>query len=108
MDPSFVAPTLYAGEHGVERILVNNTSGVSKSNYMDYVDEQQRFLYTSLELADNDDQVYSFDLFKGFFEAPTSGNYKFHLACDDSCNFEMSTTDPTNPDALQNLISRSM
>ena len=106
VDPAFVAPSLYVGEHGVERILVNNTDGVNRNNYMDYAADHQKFLYTTLELASNTDQWTSFDLFKGFFKAPTSGNYKFHMACDDSCEFKMSTSDPTNPNALQSLISR--
>ena len=36
VDPAFVAPTLYEGQHGVKRVHVNNTEGVGYSNYQDY------------------------------------------------------------------------
>lgn len=64
-------------------------------------------MYTSLELASQDDSWDSFDLFSGFFEAPEDGDYQFHMACDDSCSFHMSVSDPANPAALESLISRS-
>lgn len=61
---------------------------------------------TSLEIAEASTYVNSFDQITGYFEAPVSGNYQFHMSCDDSCTFSMSLTDPLNPDAMEEIITR--
>jgi len=88
-DPSFTAPTRYTGQHGVDR------SHGGKNT-----------LSTQLELASTYEENFS-DTYKGFFEAPEDGKYQFHLACDDSCNFKMSLSNPGNPSSLETLITRN-
>lgn len=47
----------------------------------------------------------SFDLFTGFFEAPVTGKYQFHMSCDDTCKWRMSLTTPNDPSALEDVLS---
>ena len=42
----------------------------------------------------------------GYFKAPETKDYRFLMACDDTCSFKMSIDDPLNPDAAQQLLRR--
>lgn len=99
------APQLsYAGEHGLYRSLVNDTSGVNAANFESF--GPQRTLLTSAEIPVNYYVVNSFDMIQGFYEAPVDGEYQFHMSCDDSCSLRLSLTDPSDPAAAEQILSR--
>lgn len=43
------------------------------------------------------DYNHVFDAWEGFFKAPTSGQYRFLMSCDDSCSLKMTVPTTDNP-----------
>lgn len=85
LDGSASAP--YLGQHGVHHVTVDNSAGgATSSNYQSYATLHDT-IATTLETAERSVDENTFDIMYGYFEAPTSGNYQFHMSCDDSCSF---------------------
>lgn len=76
----------YPGEHGVYRTWAN--SGLNAGNYMNH--PTNRTLLTHAEYAPEYPKSERFSLMQGFYEAPTDGEYQFHMTCDDVCSLWMS------------------
>ncbi len=46
---------------------------------------------TSLELPQNVRNGNSGNIIEGYFKAPITSNYRFHMSCDDVCQLSLST-----------------
>ena len=67
----------------------------------------ERILLTSAEIPESQYTKNSFDMIQGFYEAPTDGEYQFHMSCDDTCSLWLSLTDPEDPAVAEKILSRS-
>jgi hypothetical protein len=97
----------YPGQHGLRRTHWTKNS-IDKHNFASNEDEiAWTELMTSAEIAYTSNGLhYTFDKITGFFEAPVTGQYQFHVASDDQSDFYMSPhSDPFNPDAKELLMS---
>lgn len=94
----------YVGQHGLRLKLYQNNH-VSHDNFdtYGYIDKP---MLTSYEIAQQPTFHYDIARITGYFEAPVDGQYQFHMSCDDTCRFHLSLTDPTDPAAMELLISR--
>lgn len=45
-------------------------------------------------------------MIQGFYEAPVDGLYQFHMSCDDTCSLKLSTSDPADPAAAEEVLRR--
>lgn len=50
---------------------------------------------TGLELFQNERDLPDGNIIDGYFRAPITGNYKFYMACDDTCRLSLSTVNLT-------------
>jgi hypothetical protein len=59
---------------------------------------------TTLELPRNVRNTHSGNSIEGYFRAPKTGNYRFYMACDDQCRFQLAT-ESLNPASLQSYLT---
>lgn len=83
------------GSHGLHRRLYNKTNlnwGSMESLGSSYYTD---FLATSFEIPVNEDNKIG-NKMKGWFIAPETTSYRFHVICDDLCDLYMglNTSDP--------------
>lgn len=98
----------YVGQHGVRRVSFNaTTEAVTYDNYKLSTQVKKEELATNLEETPTGEHymVNSFYMYSGFFEAPVTGKYQFHMSCDDNCSWKMSLTTPNDPSTLEELLS---
>ena len=100
---STTAPTVpdvpQLGSHGIRREFFNDSR--IRWNNFDEVGVYKETLMTQFESETNFyDRIGN--RMKGWFIAPETTQYRFHLACDDHCNFAMGldTSDPLNTTTL--------
>ena len=108
IDPAAVAPASYVGAQGLTRYVFGNHGGWH-NEWKSKIDTEYMFsksIYTALDMAYcSSCSTNIFQAFTGFFKAPTSGQYRFLMSCDDTCAFNMSVDDPLNPDATTRLMT---
>lgn len=92
MAPS-TANTSQAGAHGLRREFHNDTT-LSWAN-QESIGVYAETLLTQFEVASNIGDKIGNNI-KGWFIAPETTKYRFHLACDDICelNMGLNTADP--------------
>lgn len=94
-----VANVSQAGSHGLRREFFND-SGLNWNNY-DSIGIYEETLLTQFESpTDIGDKLGN--RITGWFVAPETTSYRFHVACDDRCEFNMglNTSDPLNTTTL--------
>jgi hypothetical protein len=64
-------------------------------------------LLTTFEMAPTDEYTNAFDRISGYFEAPITGQYRFHQSCDNSCQFYLNSADGVTPSSKTLLMDRS-
>ena len=100
-------PSYYIGQQGLKRYTFDNSAGLG--NWMDSIgseSETARMLWTAPEISGwylFENQVTGFT---SYFRAPANGEYRFYMACDDSCYMKLSVEDGMNPDAKEELLYR--
>jgi hypothetical protein len=93
------------GQHGLRRRIYNNTASttVTLAGLTSYI--YSEVLAMHLESAQNNATYYG-NVYSGWFKAPSTTNYKFYMACDDSCELRLSTTNLSSQ-AKQLILSNA-
>lgn len=73
----------YVGSHGIKRHFINETNWLDWNRFDEY--ETTDSLALSLESPYQVGDKLG-NMFKGWFVAPATTNYRFYVACDDYCN----------------------
>ena len=105
------APTsFYIGQMGLHRYYFSNTSGIGHTNWLTFIETEQlsdKMLWTSPEVVAQEIAAKRFYGFRAYFKAPTTGEYRFLMACDDTCMLSLSVTQPRLPEAKEQLLARN-
>jgi hypothetical protein len=86
----------YVGSNGMIRHFINETNWIDWNRLESY--NHTRSLVLSLESPyAEDDKIAS--IYKGWFVAPATTNYRFYIACDDYCSIDIGDT----PNQVENV-----
>lgn len=93
-----VSDSTYLGSNGLKRLFANETNGLNwdhlKAENYDHVEKLALTMQSPYnEPGDNMGNIY-----KGWFVAPATTNYRFYLACDDYCDLNLGTTNMVDTD----------
>ncbi|TNV88229.1 hypothetical protein FGO68_gene13028 [Halteria grandinella] len=86
----------YVGEHGLKRKVFNRTTSISYAQ-LDTLQPYKEVLAIDFETPKDEWDGHFANLLSGYFKAPATANYRFHMTCDDKCRLYLSQTsmDPT-------------
>ncbi|CDW80878.1 ipt tig domain containing protein [Stylonychia lemnae] len=107
--PKSSTDQFFVGSNGLKRSFYNITDQSIGQSWSRLVSEnlQEISIALSFETQRNQMDGYSGNIFKGYFKPPTSGRYRFYMACDDACFLFMNvngtnTKDPAGAIQLMN------
>lgn len=101
-------PTNYVGQQGLKRFTFNLNANLN--NWRSEVGSDNMIsaqIWPEFNVYDSFFTTTTKDIFEGFFKAPATGDYRFLMSCDDSCDFKISTSDPMNQDAAEKVLQRN-
>ena len=79
------------GQHGLSR---RKFSGINPWHFRDYMDQPEKYndmLAMHFEAPRYDGNNFA-NLYRGWFIAPSSTNYRFYTVCDDHCAMRIAIT----------------
>ena len=85
----------YVGSHGVKRHFSNKSGGIGSLSGLDrYIGDSDTtdHLALSFEIPTNSGGYRLGNILKSWFVAPATTNYRFYVACDDTCELRMGDT----------------
>lgn len=94
----------YIGQYGIRRSFVNKTTTPSYSDI--WLDTTPQHLATAFSGWLNFENYYG-NGFKGWYLAPETTEYRFHMQCDDLCKFELSTVPNDVTNNVTTLLSHT-
>lgn len=107
LDPGAVAPLSHVGGQGLTRYNIARAGwGLDWRSAL----ATDRFIsqepWPAIDLSQRLGNYHSLTAWEGFFKAPTSGQYRFLMSCDDACEFKMSVDSPRDPASAERLLHR--
>jgi hypothetical protein len=78
-----VSNSTYFGSYGIRRSLINETSNLNWNSLETYNISEETLALSMENPYTEGDQLGN--IYKGWFVAPATTNYKFYITCNDYC-----------------------
>lgn len=97
---------VFIGQHGLRRKIFNTTTALN-FGILNGATQHLEILATDLEAQKNYKDGHYGNVFSGYFKAPATAEYRFYMACDDSCQLSFSkvSMDPSQADIVLTVSS---
>ena len=97
-----ISDSNYAGSHGMRRGFINEANWLNFETIESEGYETSQKLSLTMQAPHNEADM-SGNIYKGWFVAPATTNYRFYMTCDDYCSLHIGTNSMDSADTTEIL-----